>query len=179
MEIKIRAATQADAATIAHIQVDTWRASYGTIVPKTYLAGLSYDDSERFWWDLLSGSATGCVFVAEDKGGVIGFASGRPRGNFSKGLTDYKGVLDTLYVLPSHQGASAGRRLIAAVTEYFLGLDIESMLLWVFAENRAARGFYESLGGVLVAEDGFEIGGAWVSEVAYGWRDVSVLAEDV
>ena len=51
--------------------------------------------------------------------------------------------------------------------------------LQIFAGNRAARGFYESLGGVLVAEDGFEIGGAWVTEVAYGWRDVSVLAADV
>jgi len=29
---------------------------------------------------------------------------------------------------------------------------VNSMLLWAFAENRAARGFYESLGGVPVAE---------------------------
>jgi hypothetical protein len=49
------------------------------------------------------------------------------------------------------------------------------MLLWVFAENRAARGFYESLGGVPVAEDGFGLGGAWLSEVAYGWKDLDVL----
>ena len=49
------------------------------------------------------------------------------------------------------------------------------MLLWAFAENRAARGFYESLGGTVVAEDGFEIGGAWLSEVAYGWKELDAL----
>jgi hypothetical protein len=49
------------------------------------------------------------------------------------------------------------------------------MLLWVFADNQPARGFYESLGGIPVAEDGFELGGAWLVEVAYGWRDLGVL----
>ena len=49
------------------------------------------------------------------------------------------------------------------------------MLLWAFVENRAARSFYESLGGVPVAEDGFELGGAWLYEVAYGWEDLDAL----
>ena len=26
-----------------------------------------------------------------------------------------------------------------------------------------------------IAEDGFELGGAWLSEVAYGWKDLKVL----
>jgi hypothetical protein len=49
------------------------------------------------------------------------------------------------------------------------------MLLWVFTENRPARRFYESLGGVPVGKDGFELGGAWLSETAYGWKDLDVL----
>jgi len=49
------------------------------------------------------------------------------------------------------------------------------MVLWVFAENRSARGFYESLGGMPVAEDSFEIDGARLSEVAYGWKDLGAL----
>ena len=49
------------------------------------------------------------------------------------------------------------------------------MLLWGFAENQPARSFYESLGGVLVAEYGFELGDAWLLEVAYGWKDHDVL----
>ena len=55
---------------------------------------------------------------------------------------------------------------------------MNSMLLWVFTENHHARRFYESLGGIVVAEDGFEIGGAWLSEVAYGWKDLDALVVD-
>jgi hypothetical protein len=51
------------------------------------------------------------------------------------------------------------------------------MLLWVFTENGPARRFYESLGGDVVAEDGFEFGDAWVREVAHGWRDLGALLE--
>jgi hypothetical protein len=28
---------------------------------------------------------------------------------------------------------------------------------------------------VPVAEDGFELGGAWLSEVVYGWKDLDAL----
>jgi hypothetical protein len=38
-----------------------------------------------------------------------------------------------------------------------------------------ARGFYERMGGVLVAEQDIEIGGVMLPEVAYGWKDVSSL----
>ncbi len=68
-----------------------------------------------------------------------------------------------------------GRQLVGAVARHLVDQGVNSTLLWVFAENREARGFYESLGGVPVAEDGFELGGAWLSEVAYGWKDLNVL----
>lgn len=87
--------------------------------------------------------------------------------------------MTTLYVLPSYQGAGAGRRLAGKVARHFTESGVNSMLLWVLAENRPARGFYESLGGVLVAEEGFELGGASLLEVAYGWRDLEVLLSRV
>ncbi len=72
-------------------------------------------------------------------------------------------------------GTGAGRRLVGSVARHLAERGMGSMLLWVFADNRPARRFYESLGGVLVAEDGFELGGAWLTEVAYGWKDLDVL----
>jgi len=154
--------------------VDTWRAAYRGIVPDAHLDGLSYDESERLWQDVIA-AGDGCVFVAEDEGGVFGFASGKPRERFSRDLTEYEGALETVYVLPSHGGGGAGGELVRAVVRHFAGRGVNSMLLWVFAENRSARGFYESLGGEPVAEDSFEIGGARLSEVAYGWKDLGVL----
>ena len=64
---------------------------------------------------------------------------------------------------------------MGAVARYFLESGVDSMLLWVFADNGPARRFYGSLGGVVVAEDGFELGGAWLREVAYGWKDLGVI----
>lgn len=154
--------------------MDTWRAAYAGIVPDDYLANLSYGESERLWLDVID-AREGCVFVAEGDRGIYGFASGRPRRRFSKGLEEYRGVLETVYVLPAGQGTGVGRDLMEAVARYFLDHAVTSMILWVFEENHAARGFYEALGGVPVAGDGFEIGGAWVREMAYGWRDLGVL----
>jgi ribosomal protein S18 acetylase RimI-like enzyme len=149
--------------------VDTWRAAYRGIVPDDYLANLSYEESGRRWLDRLTTDGRG-VFVADGHQGIYGFASGRPRQRFSKGLEEHGGELETVYVLPNSQGSGAGRALVAAVAEYLLGRGTTSGLLWVFEENRPARGFYESLGETVLAHDGFELGGVWVREVAYGGR---------
>lgn len=154
--------------------MDTWLAAYKDIVPEDYLGGLSYDESELLWQDVIA-SGDSCVFVAGDGNGIFGFASGGPRERFSRDLREYEGEVKTAYVLPSHQGTGAGRHLVGAVACHLAERGVSSTLLWVFAENRSARRFYESLGGVLIAEDGFELGGAWLSEVAYGWRDLNVL----
>ena len=156
------------------VHVDTWRTAYRGIVPGDYLDGLSYEDSERLWQDAIA-AGDGCVFVAEEGAGVFGFASGSPRERFSRELREYGGELKTLYVLPSRKGTGVGRQLVGAVARHFVDRGVNSMLLWAFAENRAARGFSGSLGGVPVAEAGFELGGAWLSEVAYGWRDLDAL----
>ncbi len=156
------------------MHVDTWRAAYGGIVPEAHLDGLSYDESESLWRSVIA-AGKGCVFVAENNGGVFGFASGQPRGRVSEGLEEYEGELQTVYVLPVGQGTGAGRRLVVAVARHFVERGISSMLLWVFADNHSARGFYESLGAVPVAEDGFELGGALLSEVAYGWKNLDAL----
>lgn len=153
------------------VHVDTWRAAYEGIVPDDYLEGLSYEKSELLWRDVLARGDSG-VFVAEDEERVFGFASGGPRERFSRGLAEYEGEIQTVYVLPSHRGMGAGGRLVRAVARYLSERGVDSMLLWTFAENRSARGFYESLGGVVVAEDEIEIGGARLAEVAYGWKDL-------
>ena len=143
-------------------------------MPDGHLDGLSYDESERLWQDVIA-AGDGCVFVAEDGGGIFGFASGGIRERFSRDLAEYEGELQTVYVSPSRKGNGAGVRLVRAVVRHLAERGVNSMVLWVFAENHSSRGFYESLGGVPVAEDSFEIGGARLSEVAYGWKDLGVL----
>ena len=177
MGIEIWAATLSDAKEIARIHVDTWRAAYRGIVPEEYLAGLSYAESQEMWRRIMGegGEQDVCVFVAEEGGTLFGFSSGRARTRFSQGLTEYKGVLETLYVLPARQGEGIGRRLVGAIAGRLADIGVPSMLLWALQENKSARRFYESLGGTLLGEGRFELGGAELSEVAYGWKDLSVL----
>jgi GNAT superfamily N-acetyltransferase len=85
--------------------------------------------------------------VAENQQGIFGFASGRPRQRFSKGLEEYGGALETVYVLPDGRRSGVGREFLAAVARYLTGRGVTSGLLWVFEENRPARGFHESPGG--------------------------------
>ena len=58
-----------------------------------------------------------------------------------------------------------------------MGFGLDSMIVWVLAENRPARRFYEALGARLVTERHVEIGGASLPEVAYGWSDIGALVE--
>jgi len=181
MGIEIRAAIPPDAREIARIHVDTWRAAYRGIVPGEYLASLPYRESQETWLRVMGegGEQAGCVFVAEEVGTLLGFSSGRARTRFSQGLTEYKVVLETLYVLPSRQGEGIGRRLVGAIASRLAESGVPSMLLWVLEEKTTARRFYESLGGTVLGQGSFELGGAELSEVAYGWKDLSVLrAED-
>ena len=171
--IRIREATEANAAAIARVHVDSWRTTYKGIVPGDYLTALSYEQREGVWRANIS-AARGreFVYVAQDGGGqVVGFASGGPQ---NSGDTEYAGELYAIYLLASHQGQGIGRQLVLAVTRRLLQADLPSMLVWVLASN-SSRLFYEALGGKELYEKPITIGGASLVEVAYGWPDLSIL----
>ena len=175
MDIRIREAVPADAGPITRVHIDTWRTSYAGIVPDEHLAGLSYDDREAVWGQILTRHRhTQHNFVAETDGGeIVGFAGGGPE---REGDEVYRGELYAIYLLEAHQRRGVGRRLACAVARGLLSAGFESMLLWVLEDNHRARRFYESLGGVVVGRKSIEIGGAALVEVSYGWRDITGLA---
>lgn len=170
----IRPAELADAAGIAKAHVDTWRTTYVGIVSDERLATLSYEQSEqRQRKHLLDATEAHFYYVAEDDDGrIVGFAVGGPERG---GDATHKGEINGMYILASHQRRGIGRRLVAAAATHLLAHDIESMLIWVLADNPSRR-FYEVLGGRLVKETEIEIGGEMLVEVAYGWQDIRSLA---
>ena len=172
----IREATVADAPGIGKVQVDTWRTTYAGIVPEAELEALSYEDKQRFWERVITypGNPT-FVYVAQDnEGQIVGFTSG---GQAMKPELGYEGELYTIYVLREFQGKGAGRELFRVAVQRFMERGFRSMLLWVFVDNPSRR-FYEAMGGQVVAHDHFELGGATIQEVAYGWPDLSALRFD-
>ena len=174
MDIRIRAASPADARPMARVHVDTYWTTYAGIMPAEYLAGLSYRDTESWWERVLSTyyPATS-TFVAEtDSGEVVGFARGGPE---REGNRTYPGELYTVYLLEAYQRRGIGRRLVSAVAQRLLANGLSSMLVWVLKRNRPGRRFYESLGAQPIGQTIVTIGGARFVEMRYGWKDITGL----
>lgn len=174
MSMVIREATTRDAKHIARVHVDTWRTTYRGVIPDDVLANLSYERREQQWREDAGRSGMGGrgLFVAEDGGRIVGFASGGPE---RTGDASYKGELYAIYVLHSSQGLGIGRHLVLRVGEALVSAEISTMLVWVLAANSGARRFYETLGGRLLREQPVEMMGVTLPEVAYGWDNVPWL----
>lgn len=170
----VRPGTLDDAAAIARVQVDSWRTTYGGIVPQAHLDGMSYDGREASWQQQLGrGPEHGFTFVAvDDADELFGFASG---GRERTGDAAFPGELYAIYLLQSAQRHGAGRALVAAVTAELTRRGMTALLLWVLAANRSARAFYERLDGRVARRRAILIGGVPLDEVAYGWVDTAAL----
>ena len=146
MGVRIRPADPSDAGAMARVHVDTWRSTYGGIVPAKHLASLSCRDRESKWFDILTtASPNTSNFVAEtESGDVVGFADGGPE---REGNQTYRGELYAVYVLERYQRRGVGHRLVSAVAQRLISDGMYSMLVWVLQGNGPACRFYESLGG--------------------------------
>jgi GNAT superfamily N-acetyltransferase len=113
------------------------------------------------------------VYVAEDGGEVVGFASGGPA--WKEEAPDHAGQLHSIYLLQEHQGKGIGRRLFDAVVRELARRGLYSMAIWVIAENPAC-GFYEAMGGRKVYEREEAADEVMLLEIGYGWDDITALA---
>lgn len=170
----VRPAKLADAPAIARVNVDTWRTAYRKIVPADYLANLSYSKRESIWLEILVSAEKNVsfVYVAEnDAGEVVGFAAG---GRERTGKYIYQGELFAIYILEEYQHQGIGRQLVSAVVAQLAEINLNSLLVWVLADNRACK-FYEALGGKKVDEQQTSKAGVLLKEIAYGWTDIAAV----
>ena len=166
---KIRKAVLTDAKGIARVHVDSWKTTYANIVPDEYLNGLTYEGREQIW---IKGIPNGGVYVAENRNGeIVGFSTGglERSGKYS----GFHGELYAIYILKEHQGMGIGKALVQPIVEELKGMDINSMLVLVLADN-PSRYFYESIGGRLIDTIEVEIGGKKLSELVYGCEEIGI-----
>ncbi len=178
--VELRPARPGDAAAIARVHVETWRAAYAGIVPDAYLVSMT-ESKQALQWNhtirgaaAVSGPAPEAVLAAEfpdlPGGRIVGFGScGRARGRPGGGPRG--GEVFTLYVAPDWQGQGIGRLLLEALFARLHGGGLNQALVWVLSGN-PARFFYEALGGRRVAERRERFAGGELEEAGYAWPDL-------
>lgn len=174
MNITIRQATAVDAPGIARVHVDTWRSSYLGIIPQDFLDGLDAAQRAAMWKEEIV-REDAHVLVAEDAGAICGFISGGVlRDGVDVAAQNYDAEIYTLYVLAAAQGRSVGRELMRALAERLVQDGLLRPVVWALEKNPWCA-FYERLGGKRVAQKMIEIGGAELSDIAYGWEEIGTL----
>ncbi|MEU5217628.1 GNAT family N-acetyltransferase [Streptomyces sp. NPDC020807] len=144
--MSIREALPEDAAELAAVHVQSWRAAYRDLLPDSYLAGLDPDERAAVWRARLSAPDRPTVLLATEPGGrVVGFSAFRawPGEDLDPTAT---AELSALYALPEAWGTGVGRELLAASAEALRAAGFRTAALWVFAGNARARRFYEAAG---------------------------------
>ncbi|GAB4546814.1 MAG: GNAT family N-acetyltransferase [Anaerolineae bacterium] len=169
----IRKATLEDARAIGEVHLATWNTTYRGLVPGEFLDTFNVDEREETWKNRLGPNLQQIVYVAEDEGKIVGFASGgKNRGQDEH----YTAEIYALYVLQSHQRHGLGRRLIAAVARELQQQGHQHMLIWVLSDNPIGRPFYERIGGVWIREKLINFG-VNLMESAYGYNIEEYLAK--
>jgi len=167
--ISIRAATEQDAAAIAHVHVESWRTTYAGIVPDEYLANLNEAERALLWREWLTRDLE--VYVADRDGEVAGFISG---GRIREPILTYDAELFAIYLLKQAQGQGIGTALLRELAGSLLRQGLTGMIVWVLEKN-PAKHFYVKSSAQFVTCKEIEIGGVALSEVAYGWPDLKAI----
>ena len=169
----IRRANIEDAAGIARVRAESWRTAYRGIVSDEFLDAIDVSEwSERQRRNMENQPAELVSLVADYAGLIIGWAALGPNRETD---TPFAGELYAIYLLPDYWRRGIGRLLMESTAQSLMEREMHSMILWVLAENRPARLFYEALGGEYVRERQISIGGVSLYEVAYGWHNLSPL----
>lgn len=171
--IQIRPALPKDASGIALVHIQSWQTSYRGIISDEVLDNQSIPRRQGYWTQVLSSEGMTDlldIFVAEnEQGEIVGFASA---GKSRQENLPFEGELYAIYLLESVKRLGTGGRLFRAITEALTIAGYRSMMLWVLADNRPGRQFYEKMGGRAVTEQTITIGGRELIEVAYGWDTI-------
>lgn len=170
MTFTIRPGRIEDAYGIALVQVETWKTTYTRIVPDSYLSSLDVGLRAEKWKEQFEFD-TALIFVAESLSSIVGFVSG---GKLRDAIAGYDAELYAIYVLQAEQRRGLGKMLTQKLVGALHAKGHQSLIVWVLEKNPSV-GFYAHLGGSPVAQKQIEIGGAKLTEIAFGWLGLDNL----
>lgn len=141
----IRKALPEDAAALAQVQVDAWRATYHGILPESLLAGLSVESSAAaFTESLAAPRPRWAMWALDTRGSLAGFAVAGPcRDRDTEGTT---GEIHAIYLVRGAWSQGLGAALMARALEGLREAGFREAVLWVMERNARGRRFYERSG---------------------------------
>lgn len=171
--MQIREMISHDLIAIARVNVDTFRETQRGIVPNQLINSLSYERAvQRFQRLLDKKEQLSTIFVAEDRGSILGYAMA---GLAREPIPRYVGELYGIYILPQYHGNGIGRHLMSFVAQHLRAQKIHSMFVVVFSANLTAIKFYEALGAEKLYDRTVPFDGADLKETIYGWYSLNDL----
>jgi GNAT superfamily N-acetyltransferase len=150
----VRPARSGDAASLARVQVASWRRSFAGIVPDALLAELTGDEAESVWRDrwleAITNPPTSRHYVLAAVADappreLVGFASAGPATDTDR----WPGTDAELYELritPEQTGHGHGSRLLHAVADTLAQDGFHTLCTWALEADTALRGFLEASG---------------------------------
>lgn len=130
---QLRQSIPADAEAIALVQIRSALAGFADFRPAGITVELDPADRVPLWRERLP-------LVAETYDGIVGFA------HFGPNADEPVGEIYRFFVAPECWGKGVGQALMQRALEELRAARFDEALLWVHADNRRARRFYEAAG---------------------------------
>jgi ribosomal protein S18 acetylase RimI-like enzyme len=153
--VELRSAGPEDAAALARLLVDTWRARYVGLIGDEVLAGLDEDGFADWFARVLAPPTEHAATIAEVDGEPAGFIHFGPQED-----EPATGHVFSFYVVPPHSGRGIGPRLLWHALGELTRAGYPAVTLWVFKDNAPTVALY--------ARAGFRPDGTERVEAEYG-----------
>jgi GNAT superfamily N-acetyltransferase len=166
--MRIRRALPADSPIIGQIRIRGWRAAYRGLVGDDTLDAMSDVGREPQRRERLRRPpARSGAWVVETDGQVVGFALTGPTRDLDVDRST-TGEVFAIYLEPEFVGRGFGRALFGRALQDLRAMGFVRVSVWVLADNRVGRRFYEAAG---LRADGVEqteqMDGSAMREVRY------------
>jgi GntR family transcriptional regulator len=158
-ETRLRLAAVADAPGLARVFVSAWRDGYPGIVDDTVLDALDEEDIADWLATLTASNGPTTWAVESADGEVLAFSRHGEDPSDSR-----RGHIYSLYVAPHAKGRGIAKALLDHDLQLLSERGLDTVTLWVFEQNQAARHLYESFG--------FAPDGARRVEPQYGAQEI-------
>jgi ribosomal protein S18 acetylase RimI-like enzyme len=150
----VRPARAGDAASLARVQVASWRCGFAGVVPPALLAELTSQEASAVWRDRWREAITSpptsrhhvlAAVTEAPPREVAGFASAGPATDADR-WPGTDGQIYELRISPERVGCGHGSRLLHAVADTLVADGFHTLCIWALEADTALLRFLESSG---------------------------------